>query len=409
MRREQVTKFESTKDQAFQLMDHAKNELKQKNFENAIELYKKSEEIFSQINWQEGINMVKDSVSMINRKQKMSELEQLAIEEKRLEKLKIEEKLEKKFVKAEEIQKLQQEAKRKEFLRMQSEKQWEREISEKAYDLLKKGTSLVDNKKFDDAYTKYMEARNLFNKISWKREVSRINNDLLFKLKRERKAYEVLEEIKKKRVEEVKEMKVLKEEVSKERREFVRQQKEDKRKLEKEKFEKKIFREVDRAEKLIENHKFNEGVKILKRERRKLEKSGKEAEVNRIDEMIIKVREETHVPIITLESIDSLGSTSKVETAYKALDKAQDSILNNRFMKAISELKESRFHLKRLKVNEKTIKEIDSKVLELQEKLGKKPEITEKEPESDTEMLKARVAARREERRKKVLDLLKKK
>jgi hypothetical protein len=409
LKRDQATKFESTKDQAFHLMDLAKNELRQQNFENAIELYKKTEEIFSQINWQEGINMVKDSVSMIKRKQKTSELEQRTIEEKRVEKLKIEERLEEKFGKAEELQKRQQEAKRKEFLKMQSEKQWEREISEEAYELLKQGTSLVDNKKFDEAYTKYIEARNLFNKISWKREVSRINNDLLFKLKRERKAYEVLEDIKKKRVEEVKEMEVLKEEAEKERREHVKQQKEDKRKLEKEQFVRRIFKEVDRAEKLIENHKFNEGVKILKRERSKLEKSGKQDEINRIDEMITKVKEETQVPIITLEPIDNMGNKSKLEAAYKALDRAHDSIINNRFMKAISELKESRYHLKNLKIDQKNIEEIDGKIIELEEKLGKKPEITEKIHETDTEKLKARVAARREERRKKVLDLLKKK
>ena len=408
-REEKARDFETTKDRAFQLMDHAKNELKQNNFEKAIELYKNSEEIFIQISWQEGINMVRDSVAMIKRKQKMFEHEQQTIVDKRAEKLKIEERLEEKFMKAEELQKRQQEEKRKEFLKLQSEKQWEREISEEAYELLKQGTSLVDSKKFDEGYAKYMEARKLFNKISWKREVSRINNDLLFKLQRERKAHDVLEDIKKKRADEVKKREVLKEETEKERREYATQQKAEKRKLEKEKSERKGIKEVDRAEKLIENYKYNEGIKILIIERGKLEKSGRKDEVNRIDKLILKVKEETNVPIITLLPTDNLGSRTQVEAAYKALDRAQDSILNNRFMKVISELNESKFHLEKLNINEEIIAEIDGKIIEFQKKLGKKIEITDQEQPSDSEMLKARIAARREERRKKVLDLLKKK
>ncbi|MFX1425911.1 MAG: hypothetical protein ACFFBE_05620, partial [Promethearchaeota archaeon] len=408
LKEEKVKDFETTKDRAFRLMDQAKNELKQNNFEKAIELYKRSEEIFTQIEWLEGINMVRDSIAMIKRKQEVFEIKQQKIEEKRIEKLKIEERLEEKFIKTEELRKQQQEQKRKEFLKLQSEKQWEREISEQAYELLKQGTSLVDNKKFDEAYIIYMKARDLFDKISWKREVSRINNDLLFKLKRERKTHEILEDLKKKRVEEVKIMEALKAETEKEQRELAKKQKEEKRKLEKEKFDRKIFKEVERAEKLIESYKYNEGVKILKLERGKLVKSGKIDEINRINEMIKEVEGVTQVPVITLDPIDDLISPTKLEIAYKALDKAQSSILNERFMKAISELKESRFILIELKFDNRYLKEIDNKIAELQEKLGKRSKSIEKEPESEKDLLKARIAARREERRKKVLDLLKK-
>jgi len=406
VRKEKVSEFETAKDRAFILMDHAKNELKQNNFETAIDLYKEGEEIFSQINWQEGIKMVKDSIAMIKRRKKSIELEQAAIEDRKSEKLKIEEKLEEKLAKAEELRKLQQEEKRKEVLKIQREKEWERDISEEAYKFLEQGTVLLDKKIFDEAYEKYIEARKLFDKISWKREVSRINNDLLFKLKREKKKDEISKDLKEKRAEEELEMELLKKEVVKERDEHKKKKKEEKRKLVKEEYDRKIFREIERAEKLIENFKYNEGILILKREARKLDKSGHGNEIERIDEIINDVKDQTEIPLITLEPLDLIDNLGKFKAAYLALDKAQISLKNNRFMKVISELRESIFHLKELKIGKKYLKEIDDKIGKLQEKLGKKPKTKEKEYKDEAEILKARIEARRKERRKKVLDLL---
>ncbi|MHA2036671.1 MAG: hypothetical protein ACW98X_09580 [Promethearchaeota archaeon] len=413
LKEEKVIKFESAKDKAFSLMDKAKNELTMNNFEKAIEYYKGSEEIFSEISWQEGIHMVKDSIAMIKRRQKSFELEQATLEREKTEKLKIEEKLEEKFTKAEELRQLQQEEKRKEFLRVQNEKQWERETSEEAFKILEQGTSLLDRKKFTEAYEMYIEARNLFNKISWKREVSRINNELLFKLKRERQQYKALEAIKKKKAEEDKQMEKLKRETEKQRKELKKQKKEDKRKLAKEEFDKKIFKELERAQMFIDDFHYNEGILLLKREEKKLNKSENDEEIKKIEEIISDLEDKTEIPLVTLEPLSKIESLERFEAAYKALDRAQVSINNNRVMKAISEFNEAKFNLNILKIGKKYINEIDAKIQELQGKLGKKPgkddfKSKEKEQEAEMDMLKARIAARREERRKKVLNLLKK-
>ena len=413
LQEEKVGQFETAKDKAFNLMDKAKIELNLNNFEKAIEYYKKSKEIFSEISWQEGVNMVIDSIAMIKRRKKSFELEQANIEKERLEKLKIEEKLEEKFTKAEELRKQKQEEKRDELKRVQSEKQWEREISEEAYKLLEQGTSLLDRKKFEEAFEKYIEARKLFDKISWKREVSRINNDLLFKLKRERKTYEILEDIKKKKAEDEKQMQKLKEDTERERRELKKQKKVDKRKLAKEEFDKKIFRELKRAKKLIDDFKYNEGILLLVREKKKLEKLSKDEEIIRVDDLINDVKNKAEIPLVTLEPLSDIENLEKYEIIYKALDKAQISLENSQLMKTVSELNEAKFNLKFLKIGKKYIKDIDAKIRKLQERLGKKPakedfEAKEKEHEAEMDKLKARIAARREERRKKVLDLLKK-
>ncbi|MHA2282026.1 MAG: hypothetical protein ACXAC5_14380 [Promethearchaeota archaeon] len=413
IREEKAIKFESAKDEAFKLMDKAKNELALNKFDQAIDSYKESEEIFSKISWQEGINMVKDSIAMIKRRQKHFEIEQATIEREKVERLIIEEKLEERFAKSEELRKAQQEEKRKEFLRVQSEKQWEREVSEEAFKLLEQGTSSLNQKKFEEANEKYIEARKLFNKISWKREVSRINNDLLLKLKRERQQDEALKAIKKKRAEEEKQMERLKQETERERRELKKRKKEDKRKLAKEEFDKKIFKELERAEKFIENFNYNEGILLLKREEKKLDKSTNEEGIKRIEEIINDLKDKTEIPLVTLETLSDIENLGKFEATYKALDKAQVSLLNNKFMKAISELNEAKFNLKDLKIGKKYIKEIDIKIKSLQERLGRKPskddfDAKEKERKAEVDMLKTRIKARREERRKKVLDLLKK-
>ncbi|MFX1457066.1 MAG: hypothetical protein ACFFDB_16950 [Promethearchaeota archaeon] len=408
-----VFEIETSKSEAFTLMDKAKNELNLNNFDQAIEYYKESEEIFTEISWQEGINMVKDSIAMIKRKKQSFELEQARVEKERIERLKIEDQLEQKFAKAEELRKLQQEEKRKELLKVQREKQMEMEISTEAFKLLEQGTSLMDDRKFEEAYNVYMRARDLFNQISWKREVSRINNDLLFKLKRERQQHEALEAIKKKKAEEEAQMEKLRFETERERRDLRRQKKEEKRKLAKKELDKKIYKELEKAEYLIEEFNYNEGIILLKQEVEKLEKSKKDEEVKRITEMIDDLKEKTEVPLVSLEPLSEIENLEKFENTYKALDKAQVSLRNNQVMKAISEFNEAKSNLLELKIGKKYINLIDNKVRDLQTKLGKKPvkddlKAKEKEHEAEMELLKSRIAARREERRKKVLDLLKK-
>ncbi len=408
LQKEKVSEFESAKDRAFNLMDLAKKELQENKFEKAIELYKASEEIFSDIDWREGIKMVNDSIIMIKKRKEALGLEQKTIEERRVEKVKIEEKLEEKLAKAEDLRKLYQEEKRKEFLKIQREKEWEREVSGEAYELLEQGTALLERNKFDEAYEKYIEARKLFNKISWKREVSRINNELLFKLKREMKKFEILEDFKMKKAEDEVEMEKLKEEAERKRRELEKQKIEDKRKLKKEEVGKKIKIRLRKAEKFIENFRYNEAILLFKQEVTRLKKLGNEDEIEKISNQINNIIAQAQIPLITLEDFSEIEKYEKYESAYKALDNAQISLSNNRFMKAISELTEAKFNLKNVRIDKKFIKEIDNKINEFRKKLGKKPEMEEDAEDDEMERLKARIAARREERKKRVLELLKK-
>ncbi|NVM35114.1 MAG: hypothetical protein HWN81_05930 [Candidatus Lokiarchaeota archaeon] len=411
LKKERIAQFETQKDKAFRLMDQAKRELRQNNFDKAIESYKKSEKIFIDIKWEEGIKMVRDSVVMISNKKKTYELEQKTFEERKAEKILIEEKLEEKLAEAQLIKKRQQEEKREAFLKMQREKEQERQISEEAYELLEEGTALMDRGKFTEAFEKYIAARELFQKISWQREVSRINNELLFKLKREKKQAEIFEDIKIKKVEEEKQITLLKEEAKRERKELEKRRKEERKEEAKRKLDRKISIKLDEASKLINSFRYNEGILIMREEIQRLMKLEKHDEIERINEQINNLKAETEIPLITLEVDTEEFQSGNFKAAYKALDEAQVSATENRFMKAISELSEAKFKLKELKLGKKIIKEIDNKITEFRSKVSKKPlmEVTTKREETavdEMEILRSRIAARREERRKKVLELL---
>ncbi|MFX1379290.1 MAG: hypothetical protein ACFFA4_09360 [Promethearchaeota archaeon] len=410
LKQERVAQFETQKDKAFRLMDQAKRELRQNYFDKAIECYNESEKIFININWQEGIKMVHESVAMITSKKKEFELEKQKIEEQKIEKILIEEKLEEQLAEAQILRKKQQEEKRKELLKVQKEKEKERQVSEEAYELLEEGTALMDIKKFNEAYEKFIAARELFEKIGWHREVSRINNELLFKLKREQKQAETLEEIKLQKIEEEKQMALLKEEAKREREEEAKRKKEEKRRFVKEETLRKISAKLDKASKLIEKYQYNEGILMMLEETQRLKSLGQEEEILKINEQVENIKSEADIPIIILEMSEGELENKSVKAAYKALDNAQGALVENQNKRAISELNEANYHLGKLKIGKKFVKEINEKITDIREKLGVEPskEKITISSEDEKEKLKARIAARREERRKKVFDLLKK-
>jgi len=196
--------YESKKDQAFNFMDLAKKKLKQNNFDKAIKFYKESQQIFDEINWSEGSKMTKESINAIHLKKQRLEREEKLLAQKKQEKIKNEAQLELQITND-----LQQVHPRRELLAIQEEKKREREISDKAYKLLEAGAKLKDDKRFEEAYEKYIMGRDMFKKIGWEHDVSRINNDLMITLKKEMKQTEKLKAYQQTKVEEKKELEEL--------------------------------------------------------------------------------------------------------------------------------------------------------------------------------------------------------
>ncbi len=406
LKRKHALEYESKRDQAFNFMDLAKKEFKQKNFDKAVKFYKESEKIFVEINWSEGQKMIKESIKAIKLKKEKIGQEQKVVERQKAEKLKLEAQIEDQIIKAKDLQKLQQDQRRREFLAIQKEKEREKEISENAYHFLEEGTKLKNRKKFEEAFEKYIMGRNLFKQIGWQHEVSRINNDLLFILKKEMKQTEKIKAMQQKKVEEKKELEVILKEAEKKRMEHDQIKKEESRKQR----EEIVQKELDVANKIIKDLKYNEGILKLKKVIKKLERLKQDKLVKQMNKQIEVLENASQVPIITTSELERDENINKFELAYRALDNAQISLSNNLFMKAITELNEAIFNLKETKIGIKYISLIENKVNTYKKELDIKTVQEQKVevPKDETDDIRAKIAARRAERRKKIKELMSK-
>ncbi|MFW9781671.1 MAG: hypothetical protein ACFFFB_05240, partial [Candidatus Heimdallarchaeota archaeon] len=247
--------YEAKKEQAFNFMDLAKKELKQNHFEKAIRFYQNGEKNFSEINWPEGIRMVNESINLIKKKQEALERERQLLKIKEEEEIKVKAQLEEQIAKAQDLKDMQEEKRKQELIAIQKQQDYERKVSEQAYKLLEDGTELKNLKKFEQAYEKYIMGRDFFEKIGWVHEVSRINNDLLFILKKEMKQVERIKVMQKRKLEEEKEIEVLLREADEKRKEGEKVKKEEKR----EKRELVMHQKLEEANNIINDLKYNEG------------------------------------------------------------------------------------------------------------------------------------------------------
>jgi hypothetical protein len=395
---------EAKKKQAFNFMDLAKKELKQNNFEKAVSYYKESEKIFAEINWPEGIRMIKESINVINLKKEKVKREVEIIEKKKKEKLITEAKLQEKIGKAKDLQDLIQEQRRKEVISFQEEKEREREISEKAFNFLEEGTKLKNKNKFEEAHEKYILGRDMFKKIGWEREVSRINNDLLIILKKEMKQTERLKEYQEMKDKEEKKLEELLKDADAKQKELDKQKKVEKRKQR----EKLIQKEHDAANDIIKTLKYNEGVLALRKIIKKIENTDQDKMIKDLNKQIEVLENASQVPIITKIDLDKDENSDKFKLAYRALDKAQISLSSNSFLRAITELNEALYNLKQTKVGMKFILTIEDRVNTYKKELDIK-----KAPEQKKEVLKiekddirSEIAERRAERRRRIRRLM---
>jgi uncharacterized protein YozE (UPF0346 family) len=406
IKKKQQLEYEAKKDQAFNFMDLAKKELTQNNFDKAINFYKESEKIFAEINWSEGIKMINESVGIIKRKREKYEQEQRYLKEREEERKKLESEIKQQISKAQDLKKMQEEQRRQEFLELQKEKEREKEIADQAYKLLEEGTKLKNKKKFEEAYEKYIMGRDLFNKLDWQHEVSRINNDLLFILKKEMKQAEKIKAIQEKKEEEQKELEVLLKEADLKQQELERIKKEEKRKQR----EKIIEEEMENANFIIKDLKYNEAILKFKRVIRKLEKIGNEKLIKQIKNKIDILENASQIPLIAIEDIEKSEYRNQYKFAFRALDKAQLSISKNLFMRAISELSEAIYNLEETKLGDKYIPLLEEKINTFKKELGIEESIEpeKKEPvvKTSEDDLRAKIAARRAERRKKIRELM---
>ncbi|MBN1802119.1 MAG: hypothetical protein JW891_11465 [Candidatus Lokiarchaeota archaeon] len=396
------------RDKALLLMDQGKRELVQGNYHVAISLYEESEVILREIEWKEGISMVKESILAIKEKIKKLERENKLKQQIQERKEKVKNQLDDHLQKVKERNILEEENKRNIILQKQREKVQEKEISDEAYALLEKGTELLNKKQFKEATEKYINARDLFKNIGWQLEVSRINSDLLLKVMREQKRYEKLILLRQKTTRE-----------KRQRNELLKQSKTaPKESIKKTKvFESNTEEGLEVAYSAIDNLKYNEAILILKKLIEVFKGQNRHTEVIRLKKLISDLNTKSLVPIITIKTPENNENLDKFEDAYKALDRANISLYRNRTMKAVSQLIEAKYNLESIKLpkNEEFLQNINDLIKKYKKRMGEETEnvisetkVIDKEEDSISgDLLKERIEARRSEREKRIRELLK--
>ncbi|MFO8019936.1 MAG: hypothetical protein R6U96_15030 [Promethearchaeia archaeon] len=374
------------REKAFKLMDKGKLEFKKNNFDKAIRHYKESEEIFEEIGWEKGKTMINQSIAVIKRKRKALSQKQQKLKEKEKEKKELEKKLEERIAGLREKNEIERKQKRDKFVQDQKEKKEESALTEKAYGLLEQGTKLAQKKKFDEALEKYKNAREIFSNLGWSHEISRINNELLYKLKKKVREAKKREDFKKKQEEKEKALKTLLDKAEKKRKKKKEQTKKEKReRLHRlsggERKKEKLLRKSNQAEDLIEQGQVNEAILLLKNIQKISKKTELIAEFPDISKKVSKLKENTNIPIITDSAEEADLKDDNFQSAYRALDKANQAIEEGHLMKAVSELNEAKFNLQSLPGQANSLSLVEEKIEEWKDQLrsGKSLQKTKKE------------------------------
>jgi len=162
---------EKKKNEAFNLLDKAQTLIEQNDFDTAISLYNDAAEVFAEIQWNDEINLIKDSIIVIQNKKRERELQKQNEIKEALE----QERLEKEFQELiiSEMKAQREKLKQQEITIKEEEKQlayFEKE-KEKAFDLLSNAQKLITEGNFDKSIEIYNEVANIFAQIQWTEEI----------------------------------------------------------------------------------------------------------------------------------------------------------------------------------------------------------------------------------------------
>ena len=218
------------------------------------------------------------------------------------------------------------------------------------------------------------------------------------------KETEKLKKIQQKKVEEKKELEDLLKEADEKQKELEKIRKAEKRKQR----EKIIRKERDAANEIIKTLRYNEGILALRDIIKKIENTDLDKLSKEIYKQIEVLESASQVSIITNVDLEGDENIDKFKLAYQSLDNAQISLSSNAFMKAITELNEALYNLNETKIGKRFISAVEEKIETYKKEMDIKetPERAKGTLPSKTDDLRAKIAERRAERRRKIQDIL---
>jgi len=162
---------EKRKNDAFKLFDEAETNIKEGNFDEAIEIYQKTLNIFAEIHWHDEINLIQSSIIELERRKQTDKLQAQKKMEATLEKERLEREFQTQVATQIKIQK--QKLKNREIVYREREKEIEyrEKRKENAFKLLDNAQEFLSQGKLDEALEIYRIVANSFAEIQWLDEI----------------------------------------------------------------------------------------------------------------------------------------------------------------------------------------------------------------------------------------------
>jgi len=338
--------IEQLQEKAFQLMDQAKSKLRNKRFDESIELYDKSKKIFEEINYKEGIILITNTI--LSLKKEKETFYQIFEKAKEIEAAKLveEREMEQKY---RSILEKEREKRKERLSELAVKKKEEKRKGENAFRLIDKASNFILKEKFDKAYEQYTEARQIFMELGWKQEVTKIDQDHLFYLKKKMREVEERKERLKHISREKKKMEELmseseriqsqleKSSAAKLRSKYLKKEKE---KIKLKSKEAESYQALDEANELINGKKFNSAVRLLRKVYSEFINSGWKKEAQKIKLKIDGITNQSLIPIIQEEKIEKKEYFKEIDRAYNLLDEAERASQRAKYMRVVSVLVE---------------------------------------------------------------------
>lgn len=179
-KKEERAKIQDTlQNKAFKLLDTAKDNAQSGDLDGAIDYYNKVIPIFESIGWTDEIPLLKDSINVLMIKKNEQVKAQQDLLQQKLEMEKEDLEFNKQIA---EQSKLEKERLLKQQIALR-EKEEELEYREKrrdkAFEIIDKANSLLDQNKFEEAKKLYFQVENIFAEIQWTDEIDLIHNSIV--------------------------------------------------------------------------------------------------------------------------------------------------------------------------------------------------------------------------------------
>lgn len=172
MEQEKQSKYREEKRIAgFKLLEEAQDNVKQGNFDNAIEILKYAVNFFADIEWLNEINLIQNSIIEIENKKREVEIQNQIRMQTEIEREKQEKKFQDYVIK--EMKSQKEKFKEREIILREKEKElaFREKKKQEAFSLLDKAKDFLSHGKFDDALEIYYNVANIFAQIHWIEEV----------------------------------------------------------------------------------------------------------------------------------------------------------------------------------------------------------------------------------------------